>query len=245
MTAYTVKKQNTAVSASTFSRKPTACCVVKRNIRQTDYLASAVDSLTGTTTSSSKMKKNVLTGLRRNYVSRGLRARSSVSLATGTNDCEIDHIDSAANVGPIPSTLPTVVERQPAKDYIRIAGARRSVSLLKLAHQQRDESDTECNTDDETVVSNDSIIRANSKEDHRSYTIKFQCYVKVVEIPNRHSYSSKQQKRMWNDCKSIRENAKRSRIEYEWEGPEWQNAPEEDEFCTLRNGMKVHPACFP
>lgn len=200
----------------------------------------------------------VLISLRRNYVSRGLRSNKTISLAAEKkNFCDIDRSCPTSDV---PITRPSKsLERDPTHKHYRIKGARRSVSLLKFASQQQQQQEEDYDemenddTDDESLSS--SVINSKtSNDDDSRYTIKFQCYVKVVEIPNRYSYSTKQKKRIWNDCKSIRTNAKRNRIEYEWEKSStsksilwWQHAPEEQDFCTslTNNDIKVHPVYLP
>jgi hypothetical protein len=230
-----------AVNTSTHRRPSLTYRILNRKLPL--MKASDTDCARISISSKSEMNSQALNGLRRPYGSRGLHIQRNISLAERTNDYEIVHGHSK-NVDCILST-PKILDRHAASDNIRIDEARRSVSLLKFASKQADESDTENETDDETVTSDNSFIRSESKEDSRTYTIKFQCYVRVVEIPNRRSYTSKQRKRMWNDCKSIRANAKRNRIEYDWEGRNWQNAPEEQDFCMLRNGTKGHPAYLP
>jgi hypothetical protein len=79
------------------------------------------------------------------------------------------------------------------------------------------------------------------KSNDSSGGIRFHSYVKVVNIPSRFAYTTKQKRRMWNGENAIRQNAKRNKVEYEWEGWQWQNVIEEDEF-TLIDGQLIHPA---
>lgn len=238
MTSFTVKKHvSPAVSSSRSSRSSmTAFRILNRKRPQTNVPDTVIDEISNI--SSSEIKSHVLSSLRHNYVSRGLHVHP---LADKTSRCGC--IDSR-NTSPIPSTIINP-ERHPLEGHFRIDDARRSVSLLKFATLQREESEMDDETEDETLSCDKSISSSESREDRKSYTIKFQCYVKVVEIPNRHSYSTKQKKCIWNDSNTIRTNAKRNRIESDWEGIDWKNAPEEQDFCTLQNGIKVHPVYFP
>jgi hypothetical protein len=131
---------------------------------------------------------------------------------------------------------------------LRIRSARRSVAPLKFDYStlQTDISDESYDIDDDgddSISLNSSFsyvsgIKTNLQQ--RQQSIRFHSYVKVVEIPHRNTYSDKQKRRMWNGCDTIRRNAKRNRIEYEYEGREWHCVVEEAEFGMV-NGRMVHP----
>lgn len=208
-----------------------------RKLPRSNTCDSGVDNNKSNVDARSAGKNTVLSGLRQNYVSRGLRRERS-STPTMGRCCYSTNATSLASKS-------TDHQEESTIDDWNISDARRSVALLKFAlPHEEEESETENDTDDD---SDRSYVGSESTttEDRRRYTIKFQCYVKVVEIPNRHGYTSQQQKRMWNDGKSIDDNAKRNRIEYEWERREWRNVPEEEDFCTLGNGNIVRPAYVP
>lgn len=237
MTAFTLNKPAPTVTASVLGSPSRDFHVEDRKRKQMnsddiDVDTSKVEALSGS-------KSLVLSRLRRNYVSRGLRARGSTSFINN-GACQDRNHRSSTDIVSMKQN-PKVLDTNSDVEHFRVSDARRSVSLLKFASQREDEAETENDTDDESM-SSDQSHHCSASVEERKYAIKFQCYVKVVEIPSRHSYSSVQRKRLWNDGKSIRANAKRNRMEYEWEGREWQNAPEENDFCTLGNGTIVHPA---
>jgi hypothetical protein len=77
----------------------------------------------------------------------------------------------------------------------------------------------------------------------REYSIQFKSHASVLYIPNRLWYTKKQRKRMWNGNKAIRQNAKRNKIEFEYENWDWLNVLEENEFIQQEdNGSPIHPA---
>jgi hypothetical protein len=244
MTALMVSKQTTEVGTSSSTRPSTSLRVLNRKRSQRSASDNDADNRQRGSDAPGMKKCPVLINIRRHYVSRGCVHRNPPLLADKNSfRCEIGHLNSTNDVSIL--RTPKLCHRDdPSRSHFRLEGARRSVSLLKVAFQEQGESEMENDTvDDELVSSNvDGFMSSKFDEDVRTYTVKFNYYVKVVEIPNRHSYSSKQRKRMWNDGKSIRTNAKRNRIEYDYDGRNWQNAPEEQDFCTLENGRKVHPA---
>lgn len=197
----------------------------------------------------SKPRKSILSSIRHSYASRGLPAsntglvhsspdskddakQSERTSSVVSPDCKSDCVDLASDSEPI----------------VSIDGARRSVSLLKIPvcddgmdDDQTDDETVSCSSDDSDAVEIPSQKGDTAQTTTRQYRIQFKCYVKVAEIPHRDSYSPTQRMQMWNDCKTIRERAKVNRIEYDWEGTDWENAPEEDEFCNI-DGNIVHPA---
>jgi hypothetical protein len=245
MTAFTLNKQATAVKASVSStRSPPKVRMLHRRLPRALIPDVTSDYSRFQSMKLPERKSPVLMGLRRHNVSRGLRTHQRAAVEGTDPEVERCLTNNAVSVRSSPKS-----ER---KDHnmdchFNMDDARRSVSLLKFASapQQGVDSDNDDDTDDETLSDVDTSNDSGSETQNstkRNYTIKFQCYVKVLEIPHRESYSPKQRKRMWNASKSIRSNAKRNRIEYEWEGREWEHAPEEDEFCILDDGTKVHPA---
>ena len=99
--------------------------------------------------------------------------------------------------------------------------------------------------DETSVSSDDSDLsdrrKGNDRKQKKQFSIRFASHANVVEIPNRLSYTMKQQHRMWNGNKAIRSNAKRNKIEFEWENWDWEHSLEEDEFESV-DGVLVHPA---
>lgn len=202
----------------------------------------------------SNPRKSILSSIRHSYASRGLPAsntalvHSAVHSASDSKDDEKQSERISSVVSP-DCKSDCVVLASDNEPIVSIDGARRSVSLLKIPVCDDGMDDDE--TDDETVSSSsdDSDAHANIQSQKgdiaqtttRQYRIQFKCYVKVAEIPHRDSYSPTQRMQIWNDCKTIRERAKVNRIEYDWEGTDWENAPEEDEFCNI-DGNIVHPA---
>ena len=87
----------------------------------------------------------------------------------------------------------------------------------------------------------DVSVSSKITESKAPKILRFKPMVEIVEIPNRLSYTPKQRLRMWNSKKEIRATVKRNRIEYEWEGWDWNKVVEEEQLCDL-NGGKVHPA---
>ena len=201
---------------------------------------------------------SVLDSLRRNYSHRGL--------ALFKKSSDDKRTDSIADQAPMPTDddcsgrgnalcnscrkvspgskmsvcLPLVA---PRTCPLNVSLSRRTVAPLKFDSSTLDMDCTE-DTDDETIScdsSDDAYSESKSSRSGRKYRIRFHSYVKVVEIPDRNAYTSKQKRRMWNGNEAIRENAKRNKVEYEWEGWEWQNVIEEDEFCFV-DGQLLHPA---
>lgn len=202
---------------------------------------------------------SVLTKIRRNYTSRGL-STSRRHLATPSNKkqqrknnlpavvsnvCDIKN----ENTAPPTSDISSLSQEEPT---VTIESARRTVSLLKLntfaanGNDDDDEADDECGSCSDSNVDllssqDDNNVDCNNNNNNRKYRIQFGCYVKEVEIPHRNSYSITERMQMWNNNETLRIMMKRNRIEYDWEGNDWEHAPEEDEFCYI-NGVQLHPA---
>jgi hypothetical protein len=181
---------------------------------------------------------SILNSLRRNYSARGLPTRTLPSTLPDNRphvavNAEINSMDRKSPSSSLGSLNGNVV--------FGIKNARRTVALLKFSPSPcRDDDDT----DDETVMSDSDsecdVFASSGQHPDRTYSIRFDSYVKVVEIPNRLSYTSMQRQLMWSGNKAIRENARRNRVEYEWEGSHWHNVVEEEEFLLV-DGEKVHP----
>lgn len=182
-----------------------------------------------------RTSSSLLNSLRRNYAERGLSRR--VVRPTCPEDGKI-----VADVTPMHGIAPTCDDSTNGSRLLNIKNARRTVALLKFGPSSSDDNDD--GTDDDTVTSDsdsDCDVSASTCQlPDRAYSIRFDSYVKVVEIPNRFMYTPSQRRRIWNGNKAIRENARRNRTEYEWEGSDWQSVIEEDEFLVV-NGEKVHP----
>jgi hypothetical protein len=135
-----------------------------------------------------------------------------------------------------------------ASCLLKVKAAFQTTEPIKFGSPFHDDNidadETDVDTDEETVSSDSEseavVDTRNRKKASRSYSVCFDRQVTVVEIPHRLTYTLKQRHRMWNGIKTIQENAKRNRLEYGWEGSEWENAIEEDEFCDI-NGENVHP----
>jgi hypothetical protein len=136
---------------------------------------------------------------------------------------------------------------------ISIKLARRTVAPLKFDNSSLQTDavyDSDDGDDDIDFVSisdtsmssaSDDTVTKNQLSRNRDGSIRFHSYVKVVNIPSRFAYTSKQKRRMWNGESAIRRNAKRNKVEYEWEGWTWQNVIEEDKFDVV-DGQLIHPA---
>jgi hypothetical protein len=206
-------------------------------------LRTKLQSQSELTLESTKGRSTLLSSLRRNYASRGLSAMKPASVSVPlSSDCK-ESAGMSTRVSPECSRnvdlLISASELQ--EPVVNISDTRRSVSLLKLPVYC---GMTDIQTDDDSCSSADSDDDIQSKVDAdpvRKYRIQFKCYVKVAEIPHHDSYSPTQRSQMWNNSKTLRGMAKVNRIEYNWEGTDWQNAPEEDEFCSI-DGKIIHPA---
>lgn len=189
------------------------------------------------TLGSSKQKNSaLLSRFRRNYASRGV-SLSPPALLPISSFAEISpKSDNDSDL--VNSTSPdSSVTEEPS---VGLHGARRSVSLLKLRFcdylEDEDTMHENCGDSDADMQSGDDVVVRS-----RPYRIKFNCYVKEVEIPHHSAYCPAQRMQLWNSSKKLREMVNVNRIEYDWEGNDWQNAPEEDEFCVIKGEM-MHPA---
>lgn len=64
----------------------------------------------------------------------------------------------------------------------------------------------------------------------------------VVEIPSHRDYTALEKRDIWTSLQVLREQAKRNRIEWFWEGCEVDQVVEEDAFSHDSNGCLKHPA---
>lgn len=261
--------QQTAKFRLPFRRLPLSKSHINRCYENTAPPLVESNSNFGHSRANNVSTSSILFNLRRSYSSRGiaLAPSSTKPLPITSFDCdtpeaiiqdsevtELNENDRTTSIVTVDEKIIPVVPA-PYGGFFRLSNARRSICPLKLAPRSNGcaddeddesactmsshETDSSCDDSDEES-SSQSITRTNiSTKNNRS--IRFQSYVKVVEIPHRLSYTKKQRRRMWNNQKEIRENAKRNRIEYEYEGPEWQNAIEEDHYVVI-GGQHVHPA---
>jgi hypothetical protein len=204
---------------------------------------------------------SILESLRRRYVHRGLgqtivapTCTSNKQLSVVTKPMLNTQMSSERNTTPAVVSPRTsccdVTTFEPEENAItsplRIKSARRTVTPLKFDSSMLDSDssdDTDSEDDDDTLSLNSNFSYVSENKENRQIrrpSIRFHSYVKVVEIPNRNTYTEKQKRRMWNGSSVIRKNAKRNRIEYEYEGSEWHRVVEEDKF-RLINGRMVHP----
>ena len=73
-----------------------------------------------------------------------------------------------------------------------------------------------------------------------SKKVQFFPRVRVKRIPSRFSYSAQDRLSLWVPKKELKQMVVRNHAESAFEGQDWQQAPEEDEFGQ-RNGQLVHP----
>ncbi|KAL7569931.1 hypothetical protein ACA910_008592 [Epithemia clementina (nom. ined.)] len=72
--------------------------------------------------------------------------------------------------------------------------------------------------------------------------VRFQPNVVIREIPSRNDYSRDDKRAMWMPRQELKQLIQKNLAEYAYEGRDWRNALEEDEFCTNEQGQLLHPA---
>lgn len=86
-------------------------------------------------------------------------------------------------------------------------------------------------------------IQDEVKVQQRNKVVSFAKYRKVIEIPNRYSYTSIEKSQIWNSKKSMYTMIKRNNLEQKWEYRQLNgDALEEIYFSKLNNGTLIHPA---
>lgn len=72
--------------------------------------------------------------------------------------------------------------------------------------------------------------------------VRFQSDVYICEIPSRRDYSKEDKRAIWMPRHELKELIRRNHTEFCYEGRDWRNAPEEDDFGTDEKGQRIHPA---
>ena len=76
----------------------------------------------------------------------------------------------------------------------------------------------------------------------RNQIVQFKNDVTVQDIPSHTQYSTRIKRQLWNDTKTIHDNANRNQQEYEAEGWNWNSVIEDDDmYLDIRTGELIHP----
>lgn len=75
----------------------------------------------------------------------------------------------------------------------------------------------------------------------RFVKVRFESKVCIREIPNRRDYNKEDKKKIWTSRGELKRLMLKNHAEYVYEGRDWRNAPEEDEFGVDEDGQLIHP----
>ena len=82
------------------------------------------------------------------------------------------------------------------------------------------------------------VLIVSSPESTR---VRFRPRVFIREIPNRKDYSKADKRAIWMPRQELKKLILKNHTEFSFEGRDWRNAPEEDQFGTDEDGQLLHP----
>lgn len=78
----------------------------------------------------------------------------------------------------------------------------------------------------------------------RQAKVRFESEVDIYEIPSHNDYSKEEKQEIWMPRYELKRLILKNHAEYAYEGRDWRNAPEEDDFGADDNGNPLHPVHF-
>ena len=84
-----------------------------------------------------------------------------------------------------------------------------------------------------------------SSQSSSSSKVHFHSDVLIHEIPSRKEYSNEDKRAIWMPRQELKQLILKNHQELAYEGRDWRNAPEEDEFGTDETGQVLHPMHLP
>ncbi|KAL7557645.1 hypothetical protein ACA910_001249 [Epithemia clementina (nom. ined.)] len=109
--------------------------------------------------------------------------------------------------------------------------------ILIVSSEQEDGDDEESLSSS----SSSSSLSCASSAPVSSKGVRFRSHVTIHEIPSRKEYSKADKRAIWTPRRELKKLILKNHTEFTFEGRDWRNAPEEEEFGRDEDGELVHP----